>query len=285
MRIANFYRPAISFEFFPPKTEGGYTSLKKAITDLKALNPSFVSVTWGAGGSTREKTRGLVTQIQDDIGIPAMAHLTCVGTTRDEMTEILDGFANAGITNVLALRGDPPQGQEVFEAVEDGFAHADDLVSFLRTRWNFCIGGACYPEGHAEAESLEEDLTHLKRKVDAGVDFLITQLFFDNQHFFRFVERARMADIHVPIVPGIMPALSAASLQRFRTMCGCDIPRELEEQLTQAGEDKVRAMNVGVDWATAQCRELLDHGIPGLHFYTLNQSLATQQICRNLFET
>ncbi len=285
MRIANFYRPAISFEFFPPKTEGGYTSLKKAIADLKALNPSFVSVTWGAGGSTREKTRGLVTQIQDDTGIPAMAHLTCVGTTRDEMTEILDGFANAGITNVLALRGDPPQGQEAFETVEDGFAHADDLVTFLRTRWNFCIGAACYPERHAEAENLEEDMANLKRKVDAGVDFLITQLFFDNQHFFRFVERARMADIHVPIVPGIMPALSAASLQRFRTMCGCDIPLELEEQLTQAGEDKVRAMNVGIDWATAQCRELLDHGIPGLHFYTLNQSPATQQICRNLFET
>jgi methylenetetrahydrofolate reductase (NADPH) len=285
MRIANFYRPAISFEFFPPKTEGGYASLKKAIVDLKELNPSFVSVTWGAGGSTREKTRELVTQIQNDTGIPAMAHLTCVGTTIQEMTEILDGFANAGITNVLALRGDPPQGQEQFQTVETGFAHSDDLVRFLRTRWNFCIGAACYPEVHAEAQSWEEDLKHLKRKVDAGVDFLITQLFFDNQHFFRFVERARMADIHVPIVPGIMPALSASSLQRFRTMCGCEIPSELEEQLTQAGEDKVLAMQVGIDWATAQCRELLDHGIPGLHFYTLNQSPATQQICRNLFET
>lgn len=285
MRIANFYRPAISFEFFPPKTEGGYTSLRKVISDLKALNPSFVSVTWGAGGSTREKTRELVTQIQDEIGIPAMAHLTCVGTTRDEMAEILDGFADAGITNVLALRGDPPQGQESFEAIENGFEHADDLVTFLRSRWNFCIGGACYPEVHGEAPSLEEDLANLKRKVDAGIDFLITQLFFDNQAFFRFVERARMADIHIPIVPGIMPALSAASLGRFRTMCACDIPVELEEQLIQAGEDKVRAMEVGVDWATAQCRELLDYGIPGLHFYTLNQSSATQQICRNLFET
>lgn len=285
MRIANFYRPAISFEFFPPKTKGGYTSLKRAILDLRELNPSFVSVTWGAGGSTREKTLELVTQIQNDTGIPAMAHLTCVGMTRTEMAEILDGFVNAGITNVLALRGDPPQGQEEFQAVEDGFAHADDLVHFLRSRWNFCIGGACYPEVHAEAEGWEEDLANLKRKVDAGVDFLITQLFFDNQSFFRFVERVRRADIHIPIVPGIMPALSASSLERFRTMCSCEIPPELEEQLTQAGEDKVRAMEVGIDWATAQCRELLDHGIPGLHFYTLNQSLATQQICRNLFET
>ncbi len=284
MRIANFYRPAISFEFFPPKTDAGYASLKRSIAELRDLTPSFVSVTWGAGGSTREKTLGLVTQIQDETGIPAMAHLTCVGTTRNEMATILDAFAEAGITNILALRGDPPAGEGKFTPTPGGFANAAELVEFLHTRWNFCVGGACYPEGHPEAKSPEEELSYLKRKVEAGVDFLITQLFFDNDDFFRFLKRARNSGIEVPIVPGIMPALSFASLERFRSMCGSKIPEELERQLAEAGEDKAKAMQVGVDWATAQCRDLLHRDVPGLHFYTLNQSPATRQICCNLFD-
>ena len=282
MKIRNRLNPSdpcFSFEFFPPKTEEGVKNLLQTVEDLASLEPGFVSVTYGAGGSTRDLTLELVTRIKKVSGIEAMAHLTCVGHTREELAEVLDTLASAKIENVLPLRGDPPKGQATFEPVPGGFRYASELVGFIRERdYPFCLGGAGYPEGHVDTASREEDLKNLKRKVDAGLDFIITQLFFDNAFFFDFVERARRIGINVPIVPGIMPITNFDQVNRFVRLCGATVPMRLALQLEKVKDDPAAVMQLGVAHATVQCMELLSRGVPGIHFYTLNKSPATRMI-------
>jgi methylenetetrahydrofolate reductase (NADPH) len=282
MKIRNRLNPSnpcFSFEFFPPKTDEGVAQLYRALEELSPLEPGFVSVTYGAGGSTRSRTVELVKRIKQTTGIEAMAHLTCVGHTRDELADILDELKAAQMENVLALRGDPPRGQERFEPVPGGFRFATELVQFIRERdYGFCVGGACYPEGHVETASRDEDLLHLKEKVDAGLDFVITQVFFDNAFFFDFVERARRQGINVPIVPGIMPITNFDQVNRIVRMCGSTVPMRLSLALERVKDNPEAVMQLGVAHATVQCVELLQRGVPGLHFYTLNRSPATRMI-------
>ncbi|MGH7290244.1 MAG: methylenetetrahydrofolate reductase [NAD(P)H] [Myxococcota bacterium] len=283
MRIADRFgegTPVISFEFFPPKTDTGFESLFRTIAELKELTPSFVSVTWGAGGSTRRKTVGLVARIQDEIGLTAMAHLSCVGSSRAELSATLDQLEAAGIENVLALGGDQPAD---YRPPPGALRYANELAGLIRGRGGFCVGGACYPETHPTALSPAHDLEMFVQKVAAGVDFAITQLFFDDADYFAFVDRARAAGITVPIVPGIMPVVSSASIRRMTALCGARIPEELGRALDAADNDDERTLEIGVEWATAQCRELLRRGAPGLHFYTLNRSPATRRVFAELF--
>jgi methylenetetrahydrofolate reductase (NADPH) len=276
----------ISFEFFPPKTDAGFTSLFRTIEDLKRLDPAFVSVTMGAGGSTRSKTVDLVIRIQQELGLTAMAHLPCIGFEREQVGAILEQLSAAGLRNVLALRGDAPRDAADFVQPRDGFGYANELTAYIRAQQpDFCIGGACYPEAHPEAPSAADDLDNLKRKVDDGADFLITQLFFENQAYFDFVERVRGAGIEVPIAAGIMPVTSVAGVRRMTGLCGCAIPPELGAELDKvAHDDDDATRELGVRWATEQCRELIEQGVQGLHFYTLNKSPASRQIYDNLFE-
>jgi len=269
-------RPTFSFEFFPPKTVEAAKQLEQTIADLRELQPSFVSVTYGAGGSTRERTIEIVTRVKRETGIEAMAHLTCVGSTRDDLSTVLDKIRSAGIENVLALRGDPPKGQTEFKPVEGGFRYANELVRFIRECHNsaLCLGGAAYPEKHPECGNPAVDLMNLKRKVETGLDFLITQLFFDNRRYFEFTERARHVGIQVPIIPGIMPITNASQAERF----GATIPFALAEELDRRRDDPRAVLELGVAHATAQCIELLERGVPGIHFYTLNRSTATREI-------
>jgi methylenetetrahydrofolate reductase (NADPH) len=282
MKIRNRLNPSnpcFSFEFFPPKTDEGVTNLFRTLEDLAPLQPGFVSVTYGAGGSTRDRTVELVTRIKQQTGIEAMAHLTCVGHTRDELRELLKRLAEAKLDNLLVLRGDPPHGQKQFTPAEGGFQYASELVQFIREEdFNFCLGGACYPEGHVETGSRDDDLRHLKAKVDAGLDFVVTQLFFDNAFYFDFVERARRAGINVPIVPGIMPITNYEQIQRFTRMCGATVPMRLALQLERVKDQPDALVQLGVAHATVQCMELLSRGVPGIHFYTLNKSPATRMI-------
>jgi len=282
MRISERFAtgsPVFSFEFFPPKSEAGFDALFATIRDLKPLDPDFVSVTWGAGGSTRRKTVELVIEIQRDVGLAAMAHLSCIGSTPGDLAATLDTLAEGGIDNVLALGGDRPRD---YAPPAGAFTHANELAEFVRSRWGFCLGGACYPETHPLAESPETDLRHLARKVDAGVEFLITQLFFDNADYFAFVARARAAGIRVPIVPGIMPIVSVAGIRRMTAMSGARIPDELAASLAEVEHDDELTREVGVEWAALQCRELVARGAPGIHFYTLNRSSATRAILQGL---
>lgn len=282
MKIRNRLNPSnpcFSFEFFPPKTDEGTANLLKTLEELAPLEPGFVSVTYGAGGSTRDRTVELVTRIKQSTGIEAMAHLTCVGHTREELHEVLQKLKASKVENVLPLRGDPPQGQKEFVPTPGGFRYASELVNFIREEdFNFCLGGACYPEGHVETASRDDDLRHLKAKVDAGLDFLITQLFFDNAFYFDFVERARRAGINVPIVPGIMPITNYEQVQRFTRMCGATVPMRLGLQLERVKDQPESLVQLGVAHATVQCMELLARGVPGIHFYTLNKSPATRMI-------
>ena len=277
-------KPVISFEFFPPKTDAGFAPLFRSIAELQALEPGFVSVTMGAGGSTRSKTVDLVIRIQRETGLTAMAHLLCVGFEREQVGTILTQLAEGGVENVLALRGDSPADDADFVKPQNGFGFANDLIDYTRQQNpELCIVAACYPETHPEARSTQDDLDHAKRKVDAGAEVLITQLFFENERFFSFMDRVRAAGITVPIVPGIMPIVSRAGVKRMTSMCGCEIPPELNAQLEAVGDDEAATQELGVRWGTMQCRELLDSGVPGLHFYTLNKSSATRQIYENLF--
>jgi methylenetetrahydrofolate reductase (NADPH) len=286
MSIVDLYgrgEPVISFEFFPPKTDAGFRSLFRTIEDLKQLGPGFVSVTMGAGGSTRAKTVDLVIRIQRELGIISMAHLPCAGFERGDVAEILDTLEAGGVENVLALRGDPPRDVENFVQPADGFPYASDLTAFIAARGGFSIGGACHPEVHPEAADAEQDLAHLVEKVRAGANFLISQLFFDNEKFFDFVARARAAGIEVPIVPGIMPITSVAGIRRMTSLGGGSIPHELDAELARVADDDAATLEIGIDWATLQCRELIDRGVPGIHFYTLNRTPATQRIYQALF--
>lgn len=273
-------RPTFSFEFFPPRTEEAARQLEQTISDLQELNPSFVSVTYGAGGSTRERTIEIVTRVKRETGIEAMAHLTCAGAGREDLRGVLARIRDAGIDNVLALRGDPPKGQAAFIAAEGGFQYANELVHFVRELYDsdLCLGGAGYPEKHPECGNPAVDLMNLKRKVDEGLNFVITQLFFNNQHYFEFVERARRIGIRVPIIAGIMPITNAAQIERFTVTCGATIPFDLAEELDRRRNDPKAVMELGIAHATAQSIELLERGAPGIHFYTLNRSTATREI-------
>jgi len=272
--------PSISFEFFPPRSDEAVAQLERTIVELSALNPTFVSVTYGAGGSTREKTIEVVSRIKRGAGIEAMAHLTCVGSTREEIAVVVQRLAAAGVENVLALRGDPPKGQAAFTATEGGFSFASELISFIReTHGNrLCVGGAAYPEKHVECGNPAVDMNNLKRKVDAGLDFLITQIMFDNRHYWEFVERARACGIKVPIIPGIMPITNAASIERMTISCGATLPFKLAAELDRRRSDPRAVNQLGVAHATSQCIDLLTGGAPGIHFYTLNRSNATRDI-------
>jgi methylenetetrahydrofolate reductase (NADPH) len=270
--------PVFSFEFFPPKTGLGEQNLNEALTELQTLEPSFVSVTYGAGGSTREKTIEIVKRVREEFGLEAMAHFTCVGATVPQLRETLDEMQTAGIDNVLALRGDPPAGHETWTRTDGGLEYSSELVELIGADYPFAIGAACFPETHIHAESPEADLRHLAEKVEAGVDFLITQLFFDNSVYFDFLERARAIGIAVPIIPGIMPITHAGQVERMASMCGASIPEGLRRELVVRAEHPEAVLDFGVAYATLQCAELLAAGAPGIHFYTLNRSPATRAI-------
>ena len=274
-------RPFFSFEFFPPRDDEGSRKLFEAIEALGPLRPAFVSITYGAGGSTRARTVALAKQIQQQIGLTVVAHVTCIGASRAELRSLFDDLARAGIENVLALRGDPPRGAS-FEAAPAGFTHASELIAMLRRNYGFCIGAACYPEKHPEAATLEDDLRFLKVKVDAGAEFLVSQLFFDNAHFFEFERRVRGIGIDLPILPGLMPITNFGQIQRFVAMCGASIPPKLRVEM-EARKDDVKAVeDLGVAYASMQALGLLQSGVAGIHFYTLNRSPATRAIVSSL---
>ena|SRR5262245_46757021 len=275
-------KPSFSFEFFPPKDEAGFQALFETVGALKQLEPTFVSVTYGAGGSTRRKTIDLVTRIKRDLGLESMAHLTCVGASREEVRNVLEELVTREMENVLALRGDPPKGQSQFVPNPDGFYHANELVAYIRAKYDLSIGAAAYPEKHPESPSRESDLIFLKRKVDAGADFLITQLFFDNHDYFDFVGRCGDIGIDLPIIPGIMPILSVPQIKRITEMCGAQIPAKLLKQIESVQDDPAAVEKCGIEHATMQCQDLLDHEAPGIHFYTLNRSKATWEIFQSL---
>jgi methylenetetrahydrofolate reductase (NADPH) len=276
--LADDHRPAFSFEFFPPKTWEGEQNLYRALEALKPLEPDFVSVTYGAGGSTRGKTIEIVSRIRDDFGLEAMAHFTCVSATVEQLRSTLDEMNELGFENVLALRGDPPQGQDVWTKTAGGLEYSRELVELISGDYPFAIGAACFPETHIHATSAEDDLRHLKEKVDAGVGFLITQLFFDNALYFDFVARARAIGIDVPIIPGILPITGFGQLRRITSMCGASIPDHVLGELEERREDEEAVAEFGVAYATLQCADLLAQGAPGIHFYTLNRSPATRAI-------
>ncbi|HEY1689158.1 MAG TPA: methylenetetrahydrofolate reductase [NAD(P)H] [Solirubrobacteraceae bacterium] len=270
--------PVFSFEFFPPQTEQGERNLDVALAELRSLEPAFVSVTYGAGGSTRKRTIEIVRRIKRDHGLEAMAHFTCVGATVPQLRCTLDDMHEVGIENVLALRGDPPIGHEEWVMTEGGLEFSRQLVELIRQDYPFTIGAACFPETHIHATSPEDDLGHLAKKVAAGVDFLITQLFFDNAFYFDFVERARAIGIDVPIIPGIMPITHVGQIERMARRCGASIPESLRKELHLREDAPEAVLDFGVAYATLQCAELLAAGAPGIHFYTLNRSPATRAI-------
>jgi methylenetetrahydrofolate reductase (NADPH) len=287
MRIIDILKSgkrSVSFEFFPPKDDEGFADLFRTIEALKPLAPTYVSVTYGAGGSTRRKTVDLVKRIKHEIGIESMAHLTCVGATREEIHGVLEDLLAGGIENVLPLRGDPPKGQESFVKTPGGFGYANELIGFIRDRYPFCLGAACYPEVHPEAPDATTDLDNLKRKVAAGAHFLITQLFFNNEDFFRFRDRAAAAGIGVPILAGIMPILSVNQIKRFTKMCGASIPAGLLAKIEAVEDDAEAVRQVGMYHAARQCEQLLAEGVAGLHFYTLNRSTATRAVFQEIRE-
>src|SRR3954453_18083839 len=281
-RIASGAEPAFSFEFFPPKTDEGEANLAAALTELARLEPTFVSVTYGAGGTPaqRGKTIDIVSTIKQDHGLEAMAHFTCVGATVDELRTVLDRMRDAGIENVLALRGDPPAGVDASEwtAADAALRYSRELIELIRADYAFAVGAACFPEVHLAAESAETDLKYTREKVEAGARFLITQLFFDNQGDCAFVARARGANIEFLIIPGIMPITNVAQIRRFTQMCGASIPPGLLRELEIRSDQPDAVADFGVAYATMQCADLLANGAPGIHFYTLNRSPSTRAI-------
>ncbi len=276
--IAEADEPVFSFEFFPPKSDAGERVLGLALESLRQLGPDFVSVTYGAGGSSQGRTLELTKWIKQELGIEAMAHLSCLGATRDELHAIVEDMQRAGIENILSLRGDPPRGVESWEPHPGGLSYSTELAAMIRADFDLCIGGACHPEVHPEAPDLAHDLHFLKQKVDSGVSFLVSQVFFDNDHYFRFVDEARAAGIEVPILPGIMPITDLRQIKTITGMCGATIPQALMEDLEWRSRDPDAVQQLGVSYSTLQCAELLARGAPGIHFYTLNRSHATRAI-------
>ena len=269
-------------KFFPPRAADGIPGVLDTVNELTAYCPDFVSVTYGAGGSTRQFTEKITIEAKETAAVEVMAHLTCVGQTVEELDGVLGRLEDAGIENVIALRGDPPRGEEHFTATEGGFSHASDLVTHINANYQFGIGAACYPEGHTEAESLERDLEYAKLKVDNGADFLITQLFFDNNDYFAFADRAEAAGIDVPVIPGILPVLSAPQIRRFTALCGSKIPPALDADLDRLAEDDDAVRELGIEHATRQVEELWAAGVPGVHFYVLNRSYSVSKILDHL---
>ena len=272
----------ISFEFFPPRTAEGIPAVLETLDGLKAYRPDFVSVTYGAGGSTRAFTEEITFQAKRTAEMEVMAHLTCVGQTKEEIHGVLERLEAAGIENIIALRGDPPRGSTEFVPVAGGFQHATDLLQHVKSNFDFGVAAACYPEGHTESVDLESDLEYIKLKVDNGADFLVTQLFYDNRYYFDFLERARAGGIDVPIIPGVLPVLNSAQVRRFTALCGSKIPPRLEHLLDKYGNDDDSARDMGVEYATTQVSDLWDAGVPGVHFYVLNRSYSVSRILDNL---
>jgi methylenetetrahydrofolate reductase (NADPH) len=270
--------PCFSVEFFPPKTDEGVVQLFQTVEALRPLEPAFVSITYGAGGATRDGTVEMAERLHREAGLETMAHLSCVGESRAGLEALLERYAAIGIENVLALRGDPPRGDGTFEAPADGLKSAAELAGFIAERYGFAIGGACFPEVHPEAESAEADLAYLKTKVQAGASFLITQLFFDNEAYFDFVKRARAAGITVPIIPGVIPIASYAQVARICSLCDAAIPAELDAAMAELGGDVEAEALLGVAYAARQCEELLAAGAPGIHFYALNRAPGTRAV-------
>ena len=281
MRVSSLFgsgTPTFSFEFFPPRDDAGVASLFATIAQLRDLDPGFVSVTYGAGGSTRARTVDLVRRIHRDLDITPVAHLTCVGAGREELRGVLAQLVDAGIENVMALRGDPPRGETGFIPAPDGLAHGSELISLITQSYDLCVGGACYPETHLESPSIAEEIRYTKEKADRGASYLVTQLFFDNQAYFRFVAAVRAAGVTVPVVPGIMPITSAAQLHGFIANLRVKIPEPLMSAFEARQDDPQAVLELGVAWSTLQCAELLSGGAPGIHFYTMNRSPATRAI-------
>lgn len=281
MRVADLLlarRPNFSFEFFPPQDDAGVTALFDTIAALLELDPGFVSVTYGAGGSTRRLTVDLVERIQRELAITPVAHLTCVGSTRAELHAVLGRIVDAGIENVLALRGDPPRGQAAFTPAPDGLAHGSELVALVSGGYDLCVGAACYPETHLESASRADELRWTREKVERGASYLITQLFFDNRAYFDFVTAARSAGVTVPIIPGIIPITSVSQLHGFIARLGVEIPAQLMAAFESRRDSPQAVLELGVAWSTLQCAELLGAGAPGIHFYTMNRSPATRAI-------
>lgn len=281
MRIAEKLktrRPFFSFEFFPPRDDAAERTLFATVAALQPLDPGFVSITYGAGGSTRTRTVDLAKRMHNELGLDVMAHVTCVGATADEVRELLRDLRGGGIENVMALRGDLPKGTEGYQPSADGLAHASDLIALAKAEFGFCVGGAAYPEKHPEAVSFDADLAALSTKVRAGAEFLVTQLFFDNARYVEFVERARQWGITVPILPGIMPITNYDQIDRFTRMCGATIPPSLRAELESRRDDPQAVVDLGVAYMTLQVADLLARGAPGVHFYTLNRSPATRAV-------
>jgi methylenetetrahydrofolate reductase (NADPH) len=277
-RILDERRPVFSFEFFPPKTDEGMEQLKQTLHDLKEDDPAYVSVTYGAAGATRDRTVEITRWIKQDLGVEAMAHLSCVGEPVERLREILDQMGEAGIENVLALRGDAPRGETEWKPHPGGLKYSTELAKLISENYDFAIGAACFPEVHPEAPDMASDIKFLKEKVGAGVGFLITQLFYDNELYFEFVDDARAAGINVPIIPGIMPVTNFSQIKRITDMCGATIPPDFERELAARADDPNALSELGVAYATFQCADLLSRGAPGIHFYTLNRSTATRGI-------
>ena len=272
----------ISFEFFPPRTAEGIPAVLETLHGLKEYCPDFVSVTYGAGGSTRAFTEEITFEAKRNAGVEVMAHLTCVGQTEEEIHAVLERLDAEGVENVIALRGDPPRGTTEFVPVAGGFQHASDLLQHIKSNFDFGVAAACYPEGHTESVDLDSDLDYVKLKVDYGADFLVTQLFYDNRYFFDFVERARAAGIQVPIIPGVLPVLNSSQVRRFTALSGSNIPPALDKLLDKYSDNDDSARDMGVEYATAQVRELWDADVPGVHFYVLNRTYSVSRILDNL---
>jgi methylenetetrahydrofolate reductase (NADPH) len=274
--------PVVSFELFPPHSEQGLAKLEERLPKLIALEPSFLTVTYGALGTTQGRTLELVSKIKNVYGIEAAHHLTCVGSTQGDIGRILETIRRERIENVVALRGDPPQGQETFEPPEGGYRYGNQLVEHIRGVGGFGIAVAGYPEAHIEALDFETDLQHLKRKVDAGADVIITQLFYDNQVFYNFVDRCRALGITQPIVPGLLPILNLEQIQRITQMCGSRIPETLLRKLVEAGEDQELVRQLGIEHTVGQALDLLNHEVSGIHFYVLNQHFHIAEIMERI---
>ena len=272
----------VSCEFFPPREEDGIPAVFRAIDRVRAYNPDFISVTYGAGGSTRDFTERITMQVKQETDLEVMAHLTCVAQTREEVHGVLERLDQAGVENVIALRGDPPRGQENFVPADGGFSHATELIDHIRSNFDFGLAAACYPEGHTESPDLDFDINYAREKVNRGADFLITQLFYDNRYFFEFMERAHKAGIDVPVIPGVLPILNTAQIRRFTSLCGATIPPELDSKLEQYAEDDSSVRELGVEYASRQVEELWENGVPGIHFYVLNRSYSVSRILANL---
>ncbi len=282
MKISSLFtkkKPLLSFEFFPPKKPESEHILDETVHALKRFNPDFVSVTYGAGGSTQSQSIDWTFRIKELYGLNVMMHLTCIASKSDDISSIIDRLRNEGVDNIMALRGDPPSDLSEDEIYKD-FRYAYQLVKTLRREDSFCLGVAGYPEGHPESPSREKDLEYLKLKVDTGAHFVVTQLFFHNDYYYDFIDRAEKMGIHVPIIPGIMPIVNISQIQRFAEMCGATVPEGIVNAMT--GKSEGDMMKIGVEYAVEQCRELLRFGVPGLHFYTLNRNMATEKIMKEI---